>query len=216
MDSKNSPLKVGRIVTDKPSNSIRKMPKQQRSKSIFEAILGATARVLTTTGFDKSTTNRIAEIAGISIGSLYQYFPNKEALVGALLERQVSNHVEVIEAEISVRPAEEEIVEQLIRAILGDIIKHKELLKVVGSQVFKVGGLNAVIDSRKRIEKTVPRLILENRDKMPNVKNIDQASYVIVSAVAGVAEAFIFDDIDDELQEKVVVETVELVRKYLS
>ena len=65
----------------------RKRPRQRRSKATVEAILEATARVLVEEGIDRASTNRIAEIAGVSIGSLYQYFPSKDALVMALLER---------------------------------------------------------------------------------------------------------------------------------
>ena len=71
----------------------RKSPKQARSKATVEAILEATARVLVDDGFDRATTNRIAEVAGVSVGSLYQYFPNKRALVRALLDR---HHAEAV------------------------------------------------------------------------------------------------------------------------
>ena len=67
----------------------RKRPRQARSKATVDTILAATARVLVKQGFDGLTTNAVAEAAGVSIGSLYQYFPNKEALVAALIERHV-------------------------------------------------------------------------------------------------------------------------------
>ena len=50
-----------------------------------EAILDATARVLVREGYARTSTNRVAAVAGVSIGSLYQYFPNKESLVAALV-----------------------------------------------------------------------------------------------------------------------------------
>src|SRR5246127_2557699 len=68
----------------------RKMPKQQRSKETVDVILTATARILVKDGFDRASTNRIADAAGVSIGSLYQYFPSKEALVAALVEQHTS------------------------------------------------------------------------------------------------------------------------------
>jgi AcrR family transcriptional regulator len=66
----------------------RKAAKQQRSRVTIEAILEATARIVGQVGLDRATTNRIAELAGVSIGSLYQYFPGKEALLAALIERE--------------------------------------------------------------------------------------------------------------------------------
>lgn len=66
---------------------MRKNPKQKRSKEMVNRLLDATARTLIERGLDNTTTNHIAEQAGVSIGSLYQYFPDKDALVVALLER---------------------------------------------------------------------------------------------------------------------------------
>ena len=64
---------------------MRKNPKQKRSKQMVNRLLDATAITLAERGLDDTTTNHIAEQAGISIGSLYQYFPDKDALVVALL-----------------------------------------------------------------------------------------------------------------------------------
>ena len=60
---------------------LRKKPKQMRSKLMFDNILEASTRVLEEVSFEKFTTNRVAEAAGISIGSLYQYFPNKQSIL---------------------------------------------------------------------------------------------------------------------------------------
>lgn len=65
----------------------RKKPRQARARATVDAILIAAAHSLKTEGFEHATTNRIAELAGVSIGSLYQYFPNKVSIVGALRER---------------------------------------------------------------------------------------------------------------------------------
>lgn len=79
----------------------RKRPRQARSVATFEAILEAAARILETLGFAGFNTNAVAELAGVSIGSLYQYFPSKDALIVELIRRErakLSNHiVEVIQ-----------------------------------------------------------------------------------------------------------------------
>ncbi len=69
----------------------RKLPRQPRAQVTVDAIVTAVERVLEQHGAAGLTTNRVAEIAGVSIGSLYQYFPNKEALVGAVIERYVGH-----------------------------------------------------------------------------------------------------------------------------
>ncbi|MGT2445169.1 TetR/AcrR family transcriptional regulator (plasmid) [Ensifer adhaerens] len=74
----------------------RKVASQQRSRAMIEALVEATARALIKDGFERANTNRIAEEAGVSIGSLYQYFPGKEALVVAVIERHKSEMVDVL------------------------------------------------------------------------------------------------------------------------
>ena len=71
----------------KLNTSPRKSASQERSRLTINTILEATTRVLMKDGYDRASTNRIAAAAGVSIGSLYQYFPSKEALVAAVSER---------------------------------------------------------------------------------------------------------------------------------
>ena len=71
----------------KPATKPRKNASQERSRLTVDALIEATARILVREGFDKASTNRIAEVAGVSIGSLYQYYPSKEALVAAVIVR---------------------------------------------------------------------------------------------------------------------------------
>jgi AcrR family transcriptional regulator len=68
----------------KPVVGARKRPRQARSTQLVAAILQAAARVLVRDGAHRFTTARVAEAAGVSVGSLYQYFPNKEAILFGL------------------------------------------------------------------------------------------------------------------------------------
>lgn len=70
------------------NDSTRKTPTQQRSRQTIETILEATAQILEEDGGERLTTNRLADRAGYSIGTIYQYFPNREAILLALIERQ--------------------------------------------------------------------------------------------------------------------------------
>jgi AcrR family transcriptional regulator len=65
----------------------RKAPRQARAGATVEIILDAAARILAKESLDGFNTNRVAEVAGVSVGSLYQYFPNKASIVAALIER---------------------------------------------------------------------------------------------------------------------------------
>ena len=78
------------------ANRPRKVPRQERSRSTVEALLEATARVLIREGYEGATTIRIAGESGYGVGSLYDYFPNKDALVAALIERHAEEMVGLV------------------------------------------------------------------------------------------------------------------------
>lgn len=69
---------------------MRKVPQQQRSKELVERLLHATAECIRLQGMDRFTTHQVAELAGVSVGSLYQYFDSREDLIEALLENVTS------------------------------------------------------------------------------------------------------------------------------
>lgn len=86
----------------KPSSlSQRKHATQERAGATVDAIVEAAARILASDGAPGLTTNRIARVAGVSIGSVYQYFPNKEAIVVALIETQLRTDKHVLEHTIA-------------------------------------------------------------------------------------------------------------------
>lgn len=66
---------------------MRKVPKQERSRQMVERIVAAGRQVLVTDGYANFTTNRVADAAGVSPGSLYQYFPDKAAIVDVIIDR---------------------------------------------------------------------------------------------------------------------------------
>lgn len=115
----------------------RKTPVQARSKLTVSAILEATAQVLVSRGFDKTTTDAIAERAGVSIGTLYQYFPNKEVLIDALIKAHVEDLFTTIDAALSrcESASLDETLQALIRAGLDAHRVNPALHKVLVEQV---------------------------------------------------------------------------------
>ncbi len=87
-------------VTDERAG-IRRAPRQERSRQTVDAVLQAVERVLKRDGIDALTTNRIAEAAGVSIGSVYQYFPDKRSIFTALHQRHVEQVGLVIERTVA-------------------------------------------------------------------------------------------------------------------
>lgn len=108
-------------MTDPVPLKPRKRPRQQRSAFMVEMILAAAARVLEQHGLEGFNTNHIAEVAGISIGSLYQYFPNKHAVIAALIEHAQASLIQAIDlalAEAQGQPLAEGL-RRLIRAAIA-------------------------------------------------------------------------------------------------
>lgn len=122
------------------STTPRKLPQQDRSKVTVEAILTATARILTSEGYDKATTNRIAELAGVSIGSLYQYFPSKEALVTSLAENHANTMMEIVESKLKdlFNAPIEVVIRELVKASIKAHCVDPMLHKVLNEQVPRI------------------------------------------------------------------------------
>lgn len=84
---------------------MRKKPQQARSRAMVDTLIEATARVIAQRGLDGTTTPAIAEVAGVSVGSLYQYFDGKEALITALLEKLVGDLARALDVQAAVSQA---------------------------------------------------------------------------------------------------------------
>src|ERR1700729_2965011 len=94
-------IRKTRDMARKLATKPRKYASQARSPATVHALIEATARILVKEGFDKASTNRIAEVAGVSVGSLYQYYPGKEALVAALIDRHNQEVMRAVQNELS-------------------------------------------------------------------------------------------------------------------
>lgn len=103
----------------KQRSVMRKEPRQARSRATVESIVQAGARILSNEGWAGFTTNRVAELAGVSIGSLYQYFPDKLSLVDAIRHCHLDDSIAVMR---NIRPDElspAEFAAQLVQAVVA-------------------------------------------------------------------------------------------------
>lgn len=121
----------------KKSPARRRRPTQNRAQETVNAILDAVIRLLKRNGASAITTNRIAETAGVSIGSVYQYFPNKQAIFIALHERHIYQVDQLLQRKIS--ESEGEPLDQLVASLLDGMIEvhasDPELAALLGSEV---------------------------------------------------------------------------------
>ena len=102
-----------------PSGTMRKAPRQARSRATIDAMLDAAAHILGDRGWTGLTTNAVAETAGVSIGSLYQYFPNKLALIEAVRRRHFDEVLAVLRAAADDRMTRRQRVEALVDGMIA-------------------------------------------------------------------------------------------------
>lgn len=114
-----------------PSSRPRKTPRQARSQQTVEWILAGATRVFRAEGWG-ATTNRIAEAAGVSIGTLYEYFPNKEALLVALAERHVQTAEHGIATALQAGGDDRTLLAALQAAIIASHRYPSQALALVG------------------------------------------------------------------------------------
>ena len=101
--------------------SARRRPKQRRARQTVEAVLDAVIRLLKRDGSDAITTNRIAEAAGVSIGSVYQYFPDKSAIFSALHQRHIDQIDRMVQNKLVEHAASS--LEDLLRAMVEAMVE---------------------------------------------------------------------------------------------
>lgn len=113
------------------SINVRKHPRQARSAATVETILEAAARILETKGLGGFTTNAIAEKAGVSVGSLYQYFPTKEAVLTMLIRRKREALIAALEsARAEARHCElQSMIDGFTRAALAHQLERPKLIQ---------------------------------------------------------------------------------------
>lgn len=147
---------------------------------MVEVILDAAARILVKDGYEAFTTNRVAEKAGVSVGSLYQYFPNKESLLGELMRRhmvELERGFEAVLADATGRPLAE-IVRALIEASVSAHLIDPELHRVLSEEVPHLGAMDWRDDFTKRCADRV-HAVLEQRRGEIAIGNLDLAVYLV-------------------------------------
>lgn len=134
----------------------RKQPLQERARATVAAILQATLQVLDEAGVDRLTTTRVADIAGVSVGTLYQYFPNRDALLNAVLADHLEHAIGAVEraaaAAASAGLPRREAVEMIARAFLA-----AKATRVVAARIMNKAFGAGLLDERPLVAAIVRR-----------------------------------------------------------
>lgn len=139
----------------------RKMPKQERARQTVKAILEAAARILDEQGFGSANTNAIAARAGISVGSLYQYFPSKDAILAQLArntEQATAMQLEHAAGEAEGQPFDEQV-RRLIHLAFGIIFARPQLARILSYHEARMRQDEAFVAAGERITATIERLL---------------------------------------------------------
>ncbi len=203
----------------RPLTNPRKEAAQERSRATVDALVDATARILVREGFDKASTNRIAEVAGVSVGSLYQYFPSKEALVAAVIERHQRQTMRVVRGELA-RAANQPL-EQAMRTLVTVAVKaHRmdpKLHRVLAEQIPRVGKLEKV-ETFSRENYALFRAYLESHRKEIRPADLALAAFVCVTSIEALTHTAVLHDeiVAGETMEALIDEATRLVVGYLT
>jgi AcrR family transcriptional regulator len=182
-----------------------------------DAIVDATARVLVRDGYDALSTNRVAKEAGVSVGSLYQYFPGKEALVAAVMEQHASRMQENIAERMKNAPpaaTPEDVATEMIRAMLAAQQAEPKLHRVLVEQVPRIGALRRLHELFGNYELLVEAWLLENSDRI-EVQDAKMAAFVLVAAVEGLVNRATLDRPDLVASGRLEEQILRLVLAYV-
>jgi AcrR family transcriptional regulator len=200
----------------KTALSPRKSPRQARSQAMVEAILEATARVLVERGYAGITTNLVAERAGVSVGSLYQYFPNKDALVTALHERHMRRMDSAFDAVFakSVKMSFDEALTTIIEGLVESHRLEADLHRVLERQLAG----HEDLDSHREAESGITERILELLDRYRDdiqVENPRLAVFMMMHSLHALVHAVVLEPLPGVSLKRATREIVRLAKSYL-
>jgi AcrR family transcriptional regulator len=195
----------------------RKQATQDRARATVDALVAATARLLVREGYDRTSTNKIADAAGVSIGSLYQYFPSKEALVAAVIERHVD------EMNILFREALARIVHAPVEQAARELVKvmieaHRiqpKLHRVLVEQIPRVGRLEYVERVDVEACQLVRAYLQAHADEIRDV-DLDLAAFLSVGCVEAMTHIAVIRRPELLEDPRFVDELVTMVVRYLA
>jgi AcrR family transcriptional regulator len=212
----NSRSGGARSTEVRAKNLPRKQPTQARSKTMVESILRATTRILVREGYAALNTNRVAEEAGASVGSLYQYFPSKESLVAALLDRHIDETLGQLRREVpalSQLPLEQ-AVPRFVQLMIASHQVDPELHRVFVEQLPRVGDF-AKIEASSQEGMAMTRAYLAAHASELATTDHDLSAFMVVHTIEALTHAAVLTRPDLLKRSDFVTELSQLILGYL-
>jgi len=196
----------------------RKSPRQGRSRATVDAILTAAAQVFATHGYAAGTTNRIAARAGVSIGSLYEYFPNKDALLVALLEAHIEEGEGLVREAATHLIAKNQELAETIQALVAVMVELHERDPRLHRVLFEEAPLPPRV--RRRLAESEERIASEVAEFLSRRKEFKRrdpllAAQIIVQTVEALTHRLVLHGGDSKTATR-VDEISSLVLAYLT
>jgi AcrR family transcriptional regulator len=196
----------------------RKRPLQARSKATVDAILSGAAQVLKRKGYAAATTDRIAERAGVSVGSLYQYFPNKDAILVALAERHIDEGFalvrELLVEALREAPPAELLLRRFVVAMVALHENEPELHRVLFEEVPLPASVRRGLRKRENEFATEVCALLEVHPEV-RMKEPRVTAYVLVHTVDALVHNFVLHPPKDIGTEQLTEEVVRMLLRHL-
>ncbi len=197
---------------------VRKKPIQKRSRETVEAIFDAAAQILSEKGYAQTTTDRIAEKAGISIGSLYQYFPNKDSIMLGIIERHIQEMNEFVEGMISAIQSSGAITRQMIKTFAKLMIEHHdkepELHRVLFEESPQPLSIKTAINKTEKKAANGLAKILK-KSSGGNIKNPELSIRLAVRTIEALTHWYVLDANDAISEDDFIDELAEMINSYL-
>jgi AcrR family transcriptional regulator len=167
----------------------RRNPKQRRAVVTFDAVLDAVIRVLKREGFGALTTNRIAEVAGVSIGSVYQYFADKSAIFAALHQRHIEEIDRLIAGALVKHAASplDELSRALVEAMVDAHTGDPELFALLASEVPHRAG--STQDFATRLHGVFRLAVSSKAPELEKRGDLDKVVFVVANMVESLSHA---------------------------
>lgn len=193
----------------------RKSPVQARSAASVEAILQATIQVLLQVGKERLTTTRVASRAGVSVGTLYQYFPNKSALLQAALKRHLFAVAEAVEFACREHEGKtpREMATALITAFLQAKLRNAKTSVALYSVSSDVDGARIARQMGVRFHKAIVRMLATAPE--PFTADLHLVASMLESAMVGVSRRILESDAPDKQRDIICRELIFLACTYL-